>query len=1233
MLLIEFIEPFEFEDSEKIEEEITEQEYEIFEEEEIEEEEPDGTDDYEEETERDISDDVKKSYLWRQNIGEDPFPVLDSTHHAVSLEDETYVNIHTYKNGFCTSCDSFMEAEAIADINDIDGDLDTEEIVYEISNAGQLYWFADMVNKQSDFIKANAFLAADITINEGVLNENNEPNNKDFREWTPIGLIPADPYAGVFDGAGYTVKGLYYGTESKYYVGFFGRTTGTVKNLNLTDSYIHASRNVGSICGSVENGYVINCHSYCVVIGDEYDGIICGRSIGSCFSDCSSEGCIRGSVIGGICGPCENSEFRNCTNSAQIEGYSSAGISGKIINCIIENCVNNGIIKGRNNSGGICGSVEEGRIVNSINNGNIEGDSNIGGICGLNKKTDVINCENHGMITCFGYNIGGICASDEDCLIERCTNTGNIIGSTFTGGISGKSNGSEKIRLCKNTGNVEGADRTGGIVGDLNRKIDTCSNSGEINGKSFTGGICGSGYNEILNCNNENHVSGSDNVGGIAGYSKSKIDTCSNSGEINGKSYIGGIVGFGIDETINCNNKNSVSGSNTVGGISGNSSGKIENCCNSGIINADNTVGGICGISSNEIINCINENTVKGSGYVGGVCGNKSSKSLKNSGNTGNVTGEGMYVGGLCGFSTCTISECFNEGAVNGWGEYNGGLVGYNINTIERCFNKGNIVSSKNAGGIACYNVGTIENSYNTGNFTASENAGGIALTNAGTIKNCFDTGESDSEAFSAIIVKNNSKIENCYYLDSVAEDANAEALSAEQFKSGEAACKLGPAFYQNIGEDVHPVLDSDHSVVYSSYPCHVYYSNNEFSEEQPHSVTVIPEIKAGCETEGCMAYRYCSGCNKYYSDEACENEITDLEKWLLNEGKTEALGHKLTKTEEVKASCEKDGAKAYYTCETCGKVYADEARENEITDLEKLLLNEGKTEAFGHKLAKTEEVKASCEKEGTKAFYTCETCGKIYADEACENEITDLEKWLLNEGKTAASGHNFVNGVCQNEGCKEVLQTEKTIRFAPPSGGYKYNMKYDIKTYDCENIIGVGITFRKAPADGASGAVVLGEYAASVSFGKADVSDRYFEFRFDQDSCWCKPDTLRIFDYNSYSPLGEIEEIVFIYNIEPEISTPSSNSVSITSENGTFSISEYCKTQKIESVTINFADYTYGGNGALVFGNWESSYSFNMSRENGTSVTISVDNITDTFKVYNWYNLSDVISVTLNFV
>ena len=69
---------------------------------------------------------------------------------------------------------------------------------YEIANAGQLYWFAGVVNGDKNVCKGgveqntgvNAILTADITINQNVLTADgqlNETDKSSFLKWTPIG--------------------------------------------------------------------------------------------------------------------------------------------------------------------------------------------------------------------------------------------------------------------------------------------------------------------------------------------------------------------------------------------------------------------------------------------------------------------------------------------------------------------------------------------------------------------------------------------------------------------------------------------------------------------------------------------------------------------------------------------------------------------------------------------------------------------------------------------------------------------------------------------------------------------------------------------------------------------------------------------------------------------------------------------------------------------------------------
>ena len=104
-----------------------------------------------------------------------------------------------------------------------------------------------------------------------------------------------------------------------------------------------------------------------------------------------------------------------------------------------------------------------------------------------------------------------------------------------------------------------------------------------------------------------------------------------------------------------------------------------------------------------------------------------------------------------------------------------------------------------------------------------------------------------------------------------------------------------------------------------------------------------------------------------------------------LKSGKLTITKHILTETKEVPATCEKDGTKAYWTCSECKKMFSDKDGENEITKPEVI-------KATGHNLTKTDEVPATCEKDGTKAYWTCSACKKLFSDEKGENEITEPE-------------------------------------------------------------------------------------------------------------------------------------------------------------------------------------------------------------------------------------------------
>ena len=116
------------------------------------------------------------------------------------------------ENGFCACNEVYQPAELTTDKYDIDGD-DSKDAVYEISNAGQLYWFAGLVNGTLSGVpqntSANAVLTADIVVNKNVLKSDGTVNEGTFKEWTPIGNTcngSYSPYTGIFEGQNHTIS-------------------------------------------------------------------------------------------------------------------------------------------------------------------------------------------------------------------------------------------------------------------------------------------------------------------------------------------------------------------------------------------------------------------------------------------------------------------------------------------------------------------------------------------------------------------------------------------------------------------------------------------------------------------------------------------------------------------------------------------------------------------------------------------------------------------------------------------------------------------------------------------------------------------------------------------------------------------------------------------------------------------------------------------------------------------
>ena len=353
---------------------------------------------------------------------------IDLDAETADPDTETADGTHTYKNGFCTDdgCSAYEPAVLTTGKYDIDanGEITDSDEAYEIGNAGQLYWFAGLVNGTltdgtAQNLGANAVLTKNITVNEDLLasiktdDDGNVTNGSSFKAWRPMGMADENGeftghYKGIFDGNGYSISGLYVNRDEatadvnsrfKSSIGLFGYHDGVTKNLGILDSYMRGNYCIGSICGYNDGGTIQNCYSAATVCGDSYIGGICGRSrSNSIIENCYNAGYVYGATrsIGGICGD-NYSTIESCYNIGIIEGNfmvgGIVGVSSGLGNTIwIKDCYNIGNVIGvTENIGGIGGYIGYGLVENCYSQATVSGNKQIGGICGCGYKTTFQN--------------------------------------------------------------------------------------------------------------------------------------------------------------------------------------------------------------------------------------------------------------------------------------------------------------------------------------------------------------------------------------------------------------------------------------------------------------------------------------------------------------------------------------------------------------------------------------------------------------------------------------------------------------------------------------------------------------------------------------------------------------------------------------------------------------------------------------------------------------------------
>lgn len=595
---------------------------------------------------------------------------------------------HNYdENGFCKSCGAYQPAYLNSDG------------VYEISNAGQLYWFASLVNgdrTHADFESqngaANAILVKDIVVNDGDISKLASAQSNSLRKWIPIGTSD-NSYTGQFDGRNHTISGVYFSDSTADNVGLFGYTRGgaDIYNVGIVNSYIEGKNCVGGILGRNNNSGVNiqHCFSEATVIGNEGVGGIEGSTYGGKIINCYNAGSVTGSkFVGSIRGRNTNSSgaMDNCFNVGEVIGRGTDNIggirgdgNGTISNCY---CISNQLT----DTAATTKTPEQfasGEVAYLLNNSVTDGKQVWYQNIDNDKTPDDYPRFDGGTVYYLEYkdtysNTYSEKPAEPDAFDKD--DDGNLIIRTYDDLVKLSEliisdyevYGSQNYILANNIKASDDSEWTQGI-GSVE---DNKPFNGTFNGK----GYCIVGFNvnspkygglfEIIGENGKvqdlfvydcDFKVSSDTSGGIAAINNGTIDHC-----ISGINLTSGIVHINSDITIDAVALNSSIKGELSGGIAGENNGLITGSRNATVVTGAQC-GGIAAENNGKIYGCANSVKIGASsssvsgGLVGRNCGiiESSYNSGTVSGNSEKTTGSIAGINGYEGAENPTVKNVF----------------------------------------------------------------------------------------------------------------------------------------------------------------------------------------------------------------------------------------------------------------------------------------------------------------------------------------------------------------------------------------------------------------------------------------------------------------------------------------------------------------------------------------------------------------------------------------------
>ena len=546
----------------------------------------------------------------------------------------------------------------------------------------------------------------------------------DLSGYTLDGPVFRGEFSGVFDGAGYVIKGLTIDSDGSGLALFASIAEGgIVKGLGLenidisgdlhiaglcADNYgrisqcyvsgaVYGNRAVGGIC-AVNNGIVMQCYSDIDLTGYMYVGGLCGGNLGTVYDSYCFGAVLGVGMVGGLVGTNVD------TSSVISNSYVSSEVIGGTVNC-----------------GALCGYGYDDVIIDCYWNKTVSGiQSSVGGtaISDIGLRRSPVGSWDYSdtagspaiwqriagyypvlawqqldtviMPDITGMQLGDAISLLNDAGFEdiycrkyyRNAEPGSVLSQSVEAGSAGFVKSTIYLEVClDNKFPGEGTEVDPFIIDNADGLMALGAATGQYGGYYvLASDIDLSDYylaNSIFAAGSATD-GGFDGVGFTGTFDGGGHIITGLKLETYGLSYVGlfGYLGEGSQVRDLVIEGCEVYGDEKVGGLAGQSYGTIENCHVSGKVEGTYLTGGLCGgnFDSGNILLCSADTVVNGDEGAGGLCGG-SSGTISESYCISEVTGD-IKVGGFCGIAGGTVEKCYSKGLVYGSAGV-GGLCGY----------------------------------------------------------------------------------------------------------------------------------------------------------------------------------------------------------------------------------------------------------------------------------------------------------------------------------------------------------------------------------------------------------------------------------------------------------------------------------------------------------------------------------------------------------------------------